>query len=65
MSVKLKRDLRCTLNTAREYIDDLAAVLIKIGIAPDLVKEEPGVWNGAVDLSRKWAHDETKQLNNL
>jgi len=52
------------LETAIEYIDDLAAVLIKIGIAPDLVKEVPGLWNGAVDLSRIWAHDETPQFIN-
>ena len=52
------------METAIEYIDDLAAVLIKIGIAPDLVKEVPGVWNGAVDLSRIWAHDETPQFIN-
>ena len=52
------------METAIEYIDDLAAVLIKIGIAPDLVKEVPGLWNGAVDLSRIWAHDETPQFIN-
>ena len=52
------------METAIEYIDDLAAVLIKIGIAPDLVKEVPGLWNGAVDLSRIWAHYETPQFIN-
>ena len=62
--VSAKRGLRCTRETAMQYIDDLAAHLIEIGIAPDLVKQEPGVWKGAVDLSRIWAHDETPQFIN-
>ena len=49
---------------AIEYIDGLAALLIELGIAPDLVKQEPGVWKGAVDLSRIWAHEETPQFIN-
>ena len=38
--VSAKRGLRCTRETAMQYIDDLAAHLIEIGIAPDLVKQE-------------------------
>ena len=63
--VSAKRGLRCTRETAIEYIDDLAGQLIELGIAPDLIKQEPGVWKGAVDLSRIWAHDETPQFINF
>ena len=63
--VSVNRGLRCTLETAVEYTDDLAALLIENGIAPDLVKVEPGVWEGAVDVLRIWAHDETPQFINF
>ena len=62
--VSVKRGLRCTRETATKYIDDLANDLIELGIAPDLVKEKPGVWNGPFDLKRIWAHDETPQFIN-
>ena len=62
--VSVKRGLRCTLETAINYIDDLADVLIKNKIAPNLVKVETGVWTGKVDLARIWAHDETPQFIN-
>ena len=62
--VSAKRGLRCTRQTAIEYIDDLSAHLIELGIAPELIKQEPGIWNGKVDLSRIWAHDETPQFIN-
>ena len=53
--VSVKRGLRCTRETAIEYIDDLAAHLIEVDIAPYLVKQEPGVWKGDIDLSQIWA----------
>ena len=37
--VSVKRGLRCTRETAIEYIDDLAAHLIEVGIAPTLSSE--------------------------
>ena len=63
--VSVKRGLRCTLDMAISYLDDLADHLIEVGIAPDLVKEAPGVWKGKVDLTRIWAHDETPQFINF
>ena len=63
--VSAKRGLRCTRETAIQYIDDRAAHLIQVGIVPDLVKVEPGVWKGHVDVSRIWAHDETPQFINF
>ena len=60
-----KRGLRCTQETAIEYIDDLAAHHIEIGMALELEKQEPGMWKGDVDLSRIWSHDETSQFINL
>ena len=63
--VSLKRGLRCTREMAIEYLDALAAVLIDAGIAPDLIQICPGIWQGAIDLSRIWAHDETPQFINF
>ena len=63
--VSAKRGLRCTLEMAISYLDDLADHLIEVGIAPDLVKKAPGVWIGKVDLKRIWAHDETPQFINF
>ena len=64
-SVSVKRGLRCTREMAVDYLDSLADHLIEIGIAPDLVKEAPGVWTGRIDLTRIWAHDETPQFINF
>lgn len=63
--VSLKRGLRCTKEMAIEYLDELAEVLIDAGIAPDLKKVSPGIWQGAIDLTRIWAHDETPQFINF
>ena len=62
--VSVNRGLRCTRDMAVQYLDELAELLIEDGIAPDLEKIEPGVWEGAVDTSRIWAHDETPQFIN-
>ena len=52
--VSVKCGPHCTLETAIDYIDDLTELLIHNSIAPDLVKVEPGVGKGDVDLSRIW-----------
>ena len=49
---------------AMAYLDDLASWLIKTGIPPGLVKQEPGICIRSIDLSRFWAHDETLQFVN-
>ena len=48
--VSLKRGLRCTVEMAIDYIDELAKLLIETGIAPDLKQMDPGVWKGKVDV---------------
>ena len=62
--VSLKRGLKCTRSMAVGYLDELAEELISSGIATNLVKIEPGVWEGTIDTSRIWAHDETPQFVN-
>ena len=42
-----------------EYLDELAQLLIEVGIAPELKRSAPGVWEGSIHLTRIWAHDET------
>ena len=63
--VSLKRGLRCTKEMAIDYIDELAKLLIQVGIAPDLKQTAPGIWVGPVNVSRIWAHDETPQFINF
>ena len=50
---------------AIEYLDELARLLIEFGIAPELKTSAPGVWEGSIDLTRVWAHDETSQFINF
>lgn len=61
--VSLKRGLRCTMEMAIDYLDELAKLLIEVGIAPELKQTAPGVWVGAIDVARIWAHDETRNLS--
>ena len=48
---------------AIEYLDELADLINETGIG-QLVMVETGVWEGPVDLTRIWAHDETPQFIN-
>ena len=61
----MKRGLRCTEEMAVDYLDELAKLLIEVGIAPHLKQIAPGIWEGEVDVSRIWAHDETPQFINF
>jgi len=63
--VSVKRGLRCTEDMAIDYLDELAKLLIEVGIAPDLKQKSPGIWEGEVDVSKIWAHDETPQFINF
>ena len=36
---------------AIEYLDELAQLLIEIGIAPELKRSAPDVWEGSIDLT--------------
>ena len=49
---------------AINHLNELAELLKKTDIAPDLEQLEPGVWRGRIDTSRIWAHDETPQFIN-
>ena len=62
--VSVKRGLKCTREMAIDYLDALAQLLIEVEIAPDLRKTAPGIWEGDVDVTRIWAHDETPQFIN-
>ena len=63
--ISLKRGLRCTKEMAIEYLDELARLLIEVGIAPELKRSASGVWEGSTDLTRVWAQDETPQFINF
>ena len=49
---------------AIEYLDELAWLLIGVGIASELKRSAPGVWEGSIDLTRTWA-DEMPQFINF
>ena len=49
--VSLKRGLRCTKEMAIEYLDELARLLIEVGITPELKRSAAGVWEGSIDLT--------------
>ena len=46
------------------FIDGLAEELICTGIFTNAVKVAPGIWEGNIDLSRIFNHDETPQFIN-
>ena len=46
------------------FINELALELISTGIFTSAVKVGPGVWEGDIDLSRIFNHDETPQFIN-
>ena len=50
---------------AIEYLDELAWLLIEVGITPELKRSATGVWEGSIDLTRIWAHNETPQFINF
>ena len=47
---------------AMSHLDDLAAELILTGIFTNATQIEPGVWDGSIDTSRIYNHDETPQF---
>ena len=60
--VSLKRVLACTKEMAMSHLDNLAEELIAAGIFTNAVQLEPGVWEGNIDTSRIYNHDETPQF---
>ena len=63
-TVALKRVLACTKEEAINHLDGLAAELIEAGIFVNAVQKEKGVWEGDIDTSRIFNHDETPQFVN-
>ena len=63
--VSLKRGLRCKKEMAIEYLDELARLCVEVGIAPELKRSAPGVWEGSTDLTQIWAHDGTLEFINF
>ena len=61
-TVSLKIVLACTKEMAILHLDDLAAELISTGIFTNATQIEPGVWEGSIDTSRIYNHDETPQF---
>ena len=60
----MKRVLACTKEEAINHLDGLAAELIEAGIFVNAVQKEKGVWEGDIDTSRIFNHDETPQFVN-
>ena len=63
--VSLKRGLCYTKEMAIKHLDELAWLVIEVGIAPELKRSAPGVWEGPIDLTRIWADNETPQFINF
>ena len=61
-TVALKRVLACTKDMAISHLDDLAAELILTGIFTNATQIEPGVWEGSIDTSRIYNHNETPTI---
>ena len=49
---------------AVSHLDELANELITCGICTEAVQKEHGVWEGSIDWSRIFNHDETPQFVN-
>ena len=64
VSINPNFGLHCTREMAIEHLDELVSMLIETGIAPDLKKIEPGVWNGKIDTAGICAHYETPKFIN-
>ena len=63
-NICMNRALNCTITMARNHLDELADELINTGIFQHAKKCESGVWEGSIDTSRIFNHDETPQFVN-
>lgn len=57
-----KRVFACSEEMVRVYFDELAEELIKLEIFTDANKIESDVWDGKLDLTRIFNHDEMSQF---
>ena len=60
----LKRVAACSEAVAQQHIDGLAQELISAGIMTNSKQIGPGKWEGDIDTSRVYNHDETPQFLN-
>ena len=63
-NVSINRALNCTRKMAVGHLDNLADELIECGIMVAAEQSPPGSWNGNIELSRVFNHDETPQFVN-
>lgn len=63
-TVSINRALNCTREMACNHLNELAEELIKTDIFVDAVQLETGVWQGHIDTTRVFNHDETPQFVN-
>ena len=61
-NVSIRRVLNCTKAMAISHLDALADELQQVDIFRNAVQVEPGVWDGNIDISRIYNHDETPQF---
>ena len=62
--ISTKRGLNCTREMAEAHLDGLAEEQIQAGIFTNANQTGPGVWEGDVDTTRIYNHDETPQFVN-
>ena len=63
-ATSMKRVLSCSMEMAKEHIDNLAEELMRCGIMKHGKKDESGSWTGVIDPKRVYNHDETPQFVN-
>ena len=63
-AASLKRVAACSEAVAQQHIDELAQELISAGIMTNSKQIGPGKWEGDIDTSRVYNHDETPQFLN-
>ena len=63
-AASLKRVAACSEEVAQKHIDELAQELISAGIMTNAKQIGPGKWEGNIDTSRVYNHDETPQFLN-
>ena len=63
-TVSINRALNCTKEMACNHLNKLAEELIKTNIFINAIQLETGVWQGDIDSTRVYNHDETLQFVN-
>ena len=56
--------LNCTKEMACNHLNNLAEEIIKTNIFINAIQLETGIWQGDIDITRVYNHDETPQFMN-